>query len=96
MSTPNVIINTPTNNVVINTGTDEENIVFSYAVTVSSFPSVNIVNVTDNAGISVLSANFAPSNTNSVGIAGELRWDSNYLYVCVASNTWKKITLSDL
>jgi hypothetical protein len=35
-----------------------------------------------------------PANASAAGNAGELAWDSNYLYVCVASNTWKRTPLS--
>ncbi len=96
MSTPNIIVYPQTNNVVITQGTEEENIISSYSVNVSSFPSVNIINVTDNAGISILSPNFAPVSSNSIGSAGELRWDSNYLYICVSNNLWKKIPLVNM
>ena len=56
-------------------------------------PSVRTVNV------SVLSANLTISNTavaNSTanGVAGNIRFDSNYLYVCVANNIWKRVSLS--
>jgi hypothetical protein len=28
------------------------------------------------------------------GKAGDICWDTNFIYVCVADNTWKKATLS--
>ena len=28
------------------------------------------------------------------GQAGQICWDANYLYVCVATNTWKRVALS--
>ena len=40
----------------------------------------------------------APQSTkanNSVGSAGMISWDSNNIYVCVATNSWKKVTLND-
>ena len=33
-------------------------------------------------------------SSNSPGVAGEIAVDSNYVYVCVASNTWKRVFLS--
>ena len=30
---------------------------------------------------------------NAVGIAGQIAWDSNYIYICVATNTWKRSAL---
>ena len=35
-----------------------------------------------------------PSSASSTGLQGEIRYDSNYLYVCVATDTWKRILLS--
>jgi hypothetical protein len=34
-----------------------------------------------------------PSSSVDTGNKGELCWDSDYLYVCVATNTWKRISL---
>lgn len=31
---------------------------------------------------------------NSPGSAGQISWDGNYIYVCVATNTWKRVALS--
>jgi hypothetical protein len=36
----------------------------------------------------------APASSSSSGTAGDIRYDSNYLYVCVATNTWKRSALS--
>ena len=35
-----------------------------------------------------------PVNSNDTGIAGTIRWDSNYIYVCVGTDTWKRAALS--
>ena len=37
----------------------------------------------------------APSTkaANATGVAGQVSWDSNYIYVCVATNTWKRTAL---
>jgi hypothetical protein len=32
--------------------------------------------------------------SNADGIAGEICWDSDHIYVCVAANTWKKTQIS--
>ena len=36
----------------------------------------------------------APSSASDTGAQGEIRWDANYLYICVATNTWKRVALS--
>jgi len=36
-----------------------------------------------------------PSSSSDVGIPGQTAYDDNYLYVCTASNTWKRTALED-
>lgn len=35
-----------------------------------------------------------PSSSSDTGKAGQIAYDSNYIYVCVATNTWKRVELS--
>lgn len=35
-----------------------------------------------------------PANAGAAGDAGDVAWDSNYVYVCVATNTWKRSPLA--
>jgi len=34
-----------------------------------------------------------PATANATGEAGEISWDADYFYVCVATNTWKRVAL---
>ncbi len=34
-----------------------------------------------------------PSSSSDAGYTGEVCIDSNYIYVCVATNTWKRASL---
>jgi len=36
----------------------------------------------------------APASATSSGTAGDIRYDASYLYVCVATNTWKRSALA--
>lgn len=45
-----------------------------------------------NGGFRISSA--APASSAGSGEAGMLAWDTSYLYVCTASNTWKRVALS--
>ena len=36
----------------------------------------------------------APSSASDTGIVGEIAWDTNYIYVCVGTNTWKRVAIS--
>lgn len=35
-----------------------------------------------------------PATAASTGTTGQIEWDANYVYVCVATNTWKRAALS--
>jgi hypothetical protein len=35
-----------------------------------------------------------PASSSAAGTPGQIQWDSGYVYVCVASNTWKRTALS--
>lgn len=40
-----------------------------------------------------LSPTAAPENAASPGIAGQIAYDSFYVYICTATNTWKRALL---
>ena len=33
------------------------------------------------------------TNSNDNGEQGEICWDLNYIYICVANNTWKRVAI---
>jgi len=35
-----------------------------------------------------------PTSARATGYAGEICWDSSYIYVCTATNTWKRAALA--
>ena len=37
----------------------------------------------------------APAHANSTGTPGQIAYDSNYVYICIATNTWKRSLLSN-
>jgi len=36
----------------------------------------------------------APASATSTGTAGTIAYDSNYIYICTATNTWKRVAIS--
>jgi hypothetical protein len=38
--------------------------------------------------------NKTPASAAAAGTQGEVCWDTNYIYVCVATNTWKRTAIS--
>ena len=55
-------------------------------------PSTRTVALSTVAANITLS-NSAPANSTANGLAGEVKNDTSYLYICVSNNTWKRITL---
>ena len=41
-----------------------------------------------------IGASRTPASAGAPGTAGEICWDSSYIYVCVATDTWKRVGLS--
>jgi len=35
-----------------------------------------------------------PTANNSTGTEGSIRWDADYIYICTATNTWKRVAIS--
>lgn len=80
----NLILGTTTGNIKMFVGAPEE------ANVVATFKSTS----TTLNGNLVTSGSYVPSTAASAGTAGQIAWDGNYVYVCVATNTWKRANLS--
>ena len=39
---------------------------------------------------------YTPPSGTATGTTGRLSWDADNLYICTATNTWKKVTLAEL
>jgi hypothetical protein len=35
-----------------------------------------------------------PTHSTSNGVVGQIAWDSGYIYICVSTNTWKRVALN--
>jgi len=58
----------------------------------SGTPSTRTVTLS-TVGANLILSNSAPANSTANGLAGEVKYDTSYLYICVSNNTWKRITL---
>jgi parallel beta-helix repeat protein len=36
-----------------------------------------------------------PSAANSFGVPGQIAYDANYIYICIAANAWKRVAMSN-
>jgi hypothetical protein len=48
----------------------------------------------DVGGTFRIAAGNAPVTSTSPGVAGQIAWDASYIYVCIATNSWKRTLLS--
>ena len=46
------------------------------------------------SGNVILGNIYVPTAANSIGTAGQIVWDNNHVYVCVATNTWKRANIA--
>jgi hypothetical protein len=57
-------------------------------------------NISDGTGLHVagkiirIGTSKTPASATAAGNTGEICWDANYVYVCVAPNTWKRAALT--
>lgn len=47
-----------------------------------------------SASINPIASVDAPAAANSAGNAGAVAYDSSYIYVCIATDTWKRAAIS--
>lgn len=62
---------------------------------VSISTTLSNLTVTGNITLSgILSAPQYTKASNAIGTVGQICWDANYIYVCTATNTWKRSPLT--
>ena len=44
--------------------------------------------------VSILNHSGVPASAAATGTAGTMRWDADYIYVCTATNTWKRVAIA--
>ena len=87
-----------TSNNVITAGTSGNitgaNIIF--AQTLSATGNIAGANATVNNMTvnTILSSPLQTKASTDTGTAGQICWDANYIYVCTATNTWKRVALT--
>ena len=37
-----------------------------------------------------ISTEWTPSSSSDTGLKGEIRWDSEYIYICIDTDTWHR------
>mgnify|MGYP005693054397 FL=1 len=61
----------------------------------ASTPGAGTFNALATTGDNIrIDTSQTPANSSASGTTGEIAYDTNYIYVCVATNTWKRVALS--
>lgn len=61
----------------------------------TSVPHVTVGNnALSTANLIIRSTSYIPTTNSSNGVTGQVAWDSNSVYVCIATNTWRKAALA--
>lgn len=67
-------------------------------VLVNPNTTANVLTITANTFAMSIPAmtlvNSTPINSSSPGTKNQITYDSNYIYVCVANNVWKRVSLN--
>jgi len=62
------------------------------AGTLTSMAAITAANVT--LGSRPILPTHTPASATAAGTTGEIAWDADYVYVCTATNTWKRVAIS--
>jgi len=46
------------------------------------------------SGNLIANSSYVPSSNTSVGSTGQIAWDSGHIYICVATNTWRRANVA--
>lgn len=74
-------------------GVDSDKTITFFANGTSACNKVMSVNSTSVTLSTILKAPQQTKQNNSTGSAGQICWDSNYIYVCTETNVWKRAVL---
>ena len=61
------------------------------SIQISNFGPIGPTGATGPLGIT---GPTTPPSAGAVGVAGAVVWDSDYVYICIATNTWKRVALA--
>ena len=73
----------------------------------TNYPALHVNATTNKVGIftaaplatldvngTIRATPLTPASSSDTGVIGQIAWDTNYIYVCTATNTWKRAGLS--
>jgi hypothetical protein len=56
--------------------------------------NVNAGGTVTVAGTVIHTLSATPASASAAGTVGTMSWDANYIYICTATNTWKRVAIA--
>ncbi len=75
-----------------NTTLNGSNTYITANVNATGISTINQLKVANNH--LVITTAQTPGSNSATGSAGEIAWDTDYIYVCIADNIWKRVAIS--
>jgi hypothetical protein len=72
--------------------TGSDTLAATFVAGVTSLSGTLVANAASNA-FRITTAQ-TPASATATGTAGTIAWDTSYIYVCTATNTWKRVAIS--
>ncbi len=70
-------------------------LVNSAVTSLSSLATLGTLTALDvNADLIRVRTSKTPASAGATGNAGEIAWDASYIYICTATNTWKRVAIA--
>lgn len=79
------------NNVLTYDGT---NVVNSTSLTLTSVTATTLTTANLTVSGDTVIATETPATAAATGTTGQIAWDADYIYICTATNTWKRVAIA--
>jgi len=66
---------------------------YSDASTFNTHTRINTTGITTTGSV-IVSNSQTPASASATGTTGTIAWDASYIYVCTATNTWKRVAIA--
>jgi hypothetical protein len=64
------------------------------ALTLSETQAAAFAGAVTIAGTVIHTLSATPASASAAGTVGTMSWDANYIYICTATNTWKRVAIA--
>ena len=92
-ATPRMVATGPDTNINLNLQTKGSGVVQANGVEVVTLTGTQALTLKTLTSPKITPGN-APASASAAGAAGQVEWDSGYVYVCTAANTWKRAAVA--